>query len=140
MNINEPRPIAAADHMAEQWWDATREQRFLLQRCEACGHHQHYPRAICTACGSLALIYVQASGRGTIYSFTEVARAPHPAFEPPYVVALIRLEEGPTVMSNIVGEIIPTCDAAVTLGWEPLPDGRQLPLFALTEHFSDFKP
>lgn len=128
MNINEPRPVGAPDHVTQPWWDATREERFLVQRCEACGHHQHYPRNICTKCGTLDPGFIEASGRGRIYSFTEVQRAPHPAFEPPYVVAMVRLDEGPVILTNIVGGVA-ACDAPVRVVWEALPDGRALPLF-----------
>jgi uncharacterized protein len=123
------RPIAAADHCTQEWWDATREERFLVQRCVACGTRQHYPRNICTACGATELVYDQATGRATVYSHTLVRRAPHPAFTPPYVVALVRLEEGPLVLSNIVGVEQVRCDMPVRLVWEDLPDGRKLPLF-----------
>lgn len=129
--MTEPRPVAPADSCTQEWWNATRDGRLLVQRCTACGHRQHYPRALCTACGSLDLGYVEASGRGTVYSFTVVRRAPHPAFAPPYVVALVRLEEGPLLLSNVVG-CVPEdvrCDMRVALSWEDLPDGRRLPLF-----------
>lgn len=129
--MSEPRPIADPDPVTQPWWDATREGRFLVQRCAACGHRQHYPRSICTACGGTDLTYDEASGRGTITSFTTVRRAPHPAFTPPYVVALVRLEEGPVLLTNIVG-VAPDdvrCDMPVRLTWEDLPDGRKLPLF-----------
>lgn len=122
------KPISPADPVTKEWWDATRERRLLVQHCPACGHNQLYPRSICTSCHGRELTYVEASGRGTIYSFSEVHRAPDPAFTPPYIVALVRLEEGPVVMANIVeGE--PACDAPVTLTWEPLDDGRNLPQF-----------
>jgi hypothetical protein len=125
------RPISPADAMTAPWWEATKQRRFLLQRCDACGHHQHYPRSICTSCHARDLPYVDASGRGTIYSFSEVHRAPDPAFEPPYLVALVRLEEGPVVMGNVIGGGEVACDAAVVLDWEALPDGRMLPQFRL---------
>jgi uncharacterized OB-fold protein len=131
MKINEARPISDPDHGTQAWWDATREERFLVQRCASCGHRQHYPRNLCTACGATDLTYDEAGGRGHIYSHTTVRRAPHPAFEPPYVVALVRLAEGPVVLSNIVG-VEPEdvrCDMPVKLVWEDLPDGRKLPLF-----------
>ncbi len=129
--MSQARPISEPDHMTQPWWDATRERRFLVQRCESCGHHQHYPRNICTGCGAPDPGFVEASGRGTIFSYTEVHRAPHPAFEPPYVVAMVRLEEGPVVLTNIVGDGTIACDAAVRVTWENLPDGRKLPLFVL---------
>jgi uncharacterized OB-fold protein len=131
MKINEARPISDPDHGTQAWWDATREGKFLVQRCAGCDHRQHYPRNLCTACGGTDLTYDEASGRGQIYSHTTVRRAPHPAFEAPYVVALVRLEEGPVVLSNITG-VDPAdvrCDMPVKLVWEDLPDGRKLPLF-----------
>jgi hypothetical protein len=128
--MSEPRPVAEPDHITQEWWDATREERLLLQRCDGCDARQFYPRNICTSCGSLALSWVPASGRATIYSYTTVRRAPHPAFIAPYVVALVRLEEGPTMLTNVVaGE--PRCDAPVRLAWEPLDDGRKLPVFTM---------
>lgn len=125
----EPRPVAPADSQTQAFWDATREGRLIIQRCTACGHHQHYPRSLCTACASTALEDVQAAGTGTVYSYTVVHRAPHPAFDPPYVVALIGLDEGPVLLSNLAGAQSVRCDLPVTLVWEDLPDGRKLPLF-----------
>ena len=127
--MSEPRPIGDPDPITQPWWDATREGRFLLQRCAACGHRQHYPRALCTRCGAADLTWDDVSGRGTVYSHTTVRRAPHPAFEAPYVVALVRLEEGPVLLTNIVGAAEVRCDMPVHLVWEDLPDGRKLPLF-----------
>ena len=125
------RPVAPADAVTAPWWDATRERRLLVQRCRSCGRHQHYPRDVCTSCGALDPEFVEASGRGAVYSFTIVNRAPAPAFEPPYVVALVRLEEGPVLLSNVVG--CPPddvrCDMTVAVVWEDLDDGRRLPMF-----------
>lgn len=129
--MNEARPVAPADSQTQAWWDATSERRLLVQRCGSCGHHQHYPRALCTACGSTDLSYVEASGHGTVYSFSVVHRAPHPAFSSPYVVALVRLAEGPVLLTNLVGvsQDAIRCEMPVVLTWEDLPDGRRLPLF-----------
>lgn len=87
------------------FWQGCRESKLLLQRCEACGRHQFYPRAVCTACSSERLGWSQASGRGRVKSYTVIRRAVSAAYEPdvPYVVALIELAEGPTMMSNVVG-------------------------------------
>lgn len=126
-----PRPVAEPDATTQPWWDATRERRLLVQRCEACDHHQHYPRALCTACGGTDLDWSSASGDGVVVSHTTVHRAPHPAFTPPYVVALVRLAEGPVLLTDLA-DADPTrvrCDQPVTLTWHPLPDGRHLPLF-----------
>ncbi len=130
--MTEPRPVAPPDSVTESWWDATRGGVLLVQRCGACGHAQHYPRSVCTKCKSPDALNDEASsGKGRVYSFSVVHRAPHPAFEPPYVVALVRLDEGPMLLSNITG-CAPgdvRCDMPVTVTWEDLPDGRRLPLF-----------
>lgn len=131
MNLNEARPISAADDDSQSWWDATAAGRLTVQRCATCGHAQLYPRALCVSCHGADLALSDATGRGTVHSYTIVHRAPHPAFETPYVVALVRLDEGPVVMSNIVecaSESV-RCDMRVAVAWEALPDGRQLPLF-----------
>lgn len=129
--MTDARPVASPDPLTQPWWDATREGRLLVQRCRRCGHFQHYPRALCTSCTSIDLDYAEATGRGVVYSFTVLHRSPHPAFEPPYVVALVRLEEGPVVLTNIVGcspdDVV--CDMQVRVDWEKLPDGRRLPVF-----------
>jgi uncharacterized OB-fold protein len=125
----EARPIANEDATTKPWWDGTREEKLLVQRCNACAHHQHYPRGICTSCGGADLGFVESSGRATVYSYTVVHRAPHPAFAPPYVVALVRLEEGPLLLTNIAGTNDVRCDMPVRVAWEPLEDGRKLPVF-----------
>jgi uncharacterized OB-fold protein len=130
----EPRPVAAADSVTEPWWEATRSSRLVVQRCETCGHRQHYPRALCTACASTSLTFVEAQGTGSVYSYSIVHRSPHPAFEPPYAVALVRLDEGPLLLSNITGCALEDvrCDMRVRVAWEPLADGRRLPVFEPT--------
>lgn len=129
--MNGPRPVSEPDSLTSAWWEATRDERLLLQTCRVCGKRQHYPRPLCTQCGSTTLHYTQASGVGKIYSFTVVHRAPEPAFQPPYVVALIRLDEGPVVLSNVAGADVDDlrCDMEVKVAWEDLPDGRKLPVF-----------
>ena len=102
-----------------------------IQTCAACGHLQHYPRALCTACGSTALGWTDAAGTGVIDSFSVVHRA-LPGFEAPYVVARVRLTEGVLLLTNIVEGAHEDlrCDQPVVLRWRPLSDGRALPVFA----------
>ena len=132
--MNELPTAPEMDAAAVEWWEATRERRLVVQRCESCGRWQHYPRALCLGCAGADLSFAEASGRATIHSYTTVHRAPSPAFTPPYVVALVRLEEGPLMLTRIVGsdETKLACDAPVALRWEPLGDGRHLPVFALS--------
>ena len=126
------RPLPPVTPETQEWWDATRQRRLTVQRCVACGHRQLYPRAVCTACHTTDLELVDAAGTGTVYSYSVVRRSPDPdAFPAPYAVALVRLDEGPTVTTNLVGAPLDglSCDQAVTVTWEPLEDGRNLPLF-----------
>jgi uncharacterized protein len=76
-------------------WAAAHERRLLLQRCDACGHHQHHPRPHCTACGRLEPSWVDAAGGGTVYAVTEVHIPVVDWLTPPYRCALVDLDEGP---------------------------------------------
>ena len=96
-------PVSTAE--TAEYWAGCRRHELLIQRCSDCGGYQFYPRILCVACSGRSLQWARASGRGTVRSFTVVRRAVSEAYaaDVPYVVALIRLEEGPTLMSNIVG-------------------------------------
>jgi uncharacterized protein len=99
-----PRPAAVPDADTAPYQEAALEGRLVVQRCDACGHHQLYGRALCSVCGS-DVSWVPASGRGTVASWT-IIRQNHsrPWREMlPYVVALVDLDEGARVMTNIVG-------------------------------------
>jgi uncharacterized OB-fold protein len=107
-----PAPYQSPDN--KEFWAATAEGRLLLRTCDDCGQYIWYPRPFCPFCGSLNTSWAQASGRGTVYTFTVVHRSQVPGFRDalPYVIAYVELEEGPRVMTNIVG-----CDPAeVTVG------------------------
>ena len=79
------------------FWDAAAEGRLLVRRCEDCGETHWYPRALCPFCFSANTRFVPASGGGTIYSFSVMRRA-----EAPYAIAYVTLDEGATMMTNIV--------------------------------------
>ena len=125
--------VPPADEVTAGFWAATRQRRLMLQRCRSCRGWQHYPRAVCIACGCLDLDFTDVAGTGAIDSFTVVHRAPDPGVEVPYVVARVRLAEGPLLLANIVDSSPDRvrCDQPVRLGWRPLPDGRQLPVFTI---------
>jgi len=96
-------PVATAE--TAEYWAGCRRHELLIQRCADCATYQFYPRLMCTACTGRSLEWVRASGHGRVRSFTIVRRAVAEAYaaEVPYVVALIELDEGPTMMSNVVG-------------------------------------
>ena len=93
----QPRPTATS----QPYWDGCAVGALKLQRCQACANFQFYPRVVCTQCGSTDLSWVSASGKGVIASFTIVRRGVSSAYEGPYVVALIDLEEGVRMMSHV---------------------------------------
>ncbi|XVU21177.1 Zn-ribbon domain-containing OB-fold protein [Actinoplanes sp. CA-054009] len=107
-----------------EWWEATRHRRLVLQRCDDCGAFQHYPRALCVMCGSSELSFMESQGVGVVDSFTVVHRA-----DEPYILARVRLAEGPILLTHLDGVAEPRCDMPVLLAWRPLPDGRHLPVF-----------
>jgi uncharacterized protein len=115
------------------FWDATREQRFVLPWSTVTGQPVWYPREVDPADPSAPFEWREASGEGTVYAFS-VHHRPGPgrdAAEGPYVVAIIELAEGARMMSNVVGcppeEV--TVGMPVRLAWHPLSDGRHLPQF-----------
>ena len=95
------RPYPQPDDVTQPFWDGISEGRLRLQRCGRCGRHVFYPRAVCPHCSSADLEWVDASGRGSLYSFSVVHRAP-PGFEAPYAVALVDLAEGVRMMAGLV--------------------------------------
>jgi uncharacterized protein len=98
-----PTPVPDVTAETEPFWSATAEGRLVLPRCEHCDAVIWYPRAFCPACGSLEVTWFDASGRGSVYSFTIVRRAAPPYdASAPFVVAYVELEEGPRVLTNIV--------------------------------------
>lgn len=74
----------------------------MVQRCVACGHHQFYPRPFCLPCNADRLEWVRVRGTGRVYSQTTVHMSAGPGFEPPYVVAVVELDEGPRLVTNII--------------------------------------
>lgn len=86
------------------FWDATAQGRLVLPRCNDCAFVIWYPRLWCPQCASTDVTWIPASGRGTIYSFS-ITRKGVGAYRDavPYVLAYVELEEGPRVMTNIVG-------------------------------------
>jgi uncharacterized OB-fold protein len=121
------------------FWEATREGRLVVQWCASCDAPQFYPRSFCSHCGTVGpLEWRTASGRATVYAATmeykPTAMGATFSNGQPYVVALVELQEGVRMMTNIVGcppEDV-TIGMEVTVTWEPMSDGRQLPLFTPT--------
>lgn len=136
--VNSPRPAPAVDGESEAFWAGSLEGRLVLQRCQSCGAVQHFPRRMCTTCHGERLEPLEASGLGTVYSRTVIRQNHVQPFRSmlPYVVALVDLDEGPRLMSNVVD-----CDpdevmigARVRVRFESVSDDAAVPLFELEPH------
>lgn len=127
------KPAPVVNTWARPFWDAAKEERLVIQKCAACGEWVFYPRIACPHCAADRLEWVEASGRGRIYSYTVVENNAPSAFiaDMPYVVAVIRLEEGVQLLSNIVGcdPHSVECDMPVEVCFEPLDEEFTLPKF-----------
>ena len=98
------RPNFVSTPLTKTYWNAAGNGDLLLQKCNTCDHLQHYPRSICTRCWSTDLAWQAASGFGHVWTFTVVGIPGHAAWQKdvPFVLALVELEEGPRLMTNIV--------------------------------------
>jgi uncharacterized OB-fold protein len=99
------KPLPSPSALSQPYWHGLSEGQVRVQRCSGCGEYVFYPRPHCPACLSEALEWVAVSGRGRVYTYTVVRRAMNPAFadDVPYVYAIVELEEGPRLMTNVVG-------------------------------------
>ena len=123
-----PRPTPETQH----FWDGTRSGELRLQRCVDCDRHYFPPRPFCPECSSRDVVVEAATGRGLLHSYV-INHMPHPAFDGPYSIAVVALDEGPKMMTNIVGcpqtpEAL-ELDMRLEVQFEPVNDEITLPLF-----------
>jgi uncharacterized protein len=114
------------------FWDGLRDRRLLIQRCDGCGGLRHPPRPMCPHCGSVAWTAVESAGRGVVVSAVQPRHPQFPWFEDGYVVALVQLDEGVRLVTNLVDgstddEVMGT---RVVARFTEFADGLVLPLFA----------
>lgn len=126
--MSDTKPQPHPTEITQPYWDAAHAGKLSLQRCTNCGTIRHYPQLLCTKCYSDGVEWIEASGRGSVHSWTIAHHAFHPAFkgELPYTLLIVDLEEGPRAMGRLDGD-----PAALRLG---LPvqvhfDAAGLPLF-----------
>ena len=127
------KPLPQPDAGTRPFWEAAKQHRLCIPKCRACDTFHFYPRALCPHCRSAELDWVDVSGRGTVHTFTVARRPAGPAFKEdvPYIVALIDLEEGPRMMSNIVTDDVDAVKIGdpVTVRFEDVSDEISLPKF-----------
>ena len=121
----------------EPFFQGCERGELLLRHCRACDETHFHPRVVCIHCGSRDLDWSRASGDATLVSYSVVRRAIQPQFKDrvPYVVAIVRLDEGPQMMSQVLD-----CDpdalkigAPLRLGFDSLGGDRPLPVFRVAE-------
>lgn len=117
-----PFPLPSPTPLSRPFWDACRDRRLVLQRCDNCAAFRWTPQILCTKCLSDTYAWTQVSGRAVVYSCTVVHRPPLPAFSAPYALAVVTLEEGPLMLTNIVGcePDLVHIDMRVEVVFEPL--------------------
>jgi uncharacterized OB-fold protein len=118
------------DDLDKPFWEAVARREFLLHRCRLCRRY-YWPASCCVKHGGRAMEWVPASGRGLVYTYTIFHRQYHPAFVPPYNVAVVKLDEGPFFHTNVI-EIAPEAlwvGMPVEVSFEELAPGSLLPQF-----------
>ena len=129
MRFDLPTP----DAETQPFWDGARDGKLLIRRCGACGEAHFYPRPFCPKCWSDDVRWEEASGRATLYTWSVVHRNDLPPFgeRVPYVAAAVDLDEGPRMLTNVVG-----CEFdALTVGlplevsYQAISDDVTIPVF-----------
>jgi uncharacterized OB-fold protein len=130
-----PPVLPAPDPLTRFFWDAAREKRLEILRCDNCGYYVHWPRPVCKRCHSFSLTPTEVSGRGTIYSWAVCTQAFHPWFESrlPFILAVVELEEQSNL--KLVTNLVDCHEDEVAIGmpmevtFEELSPDITLPMF-----------
>jgi len=135
--VNMQKPLPEATPETKEYWDGLKRHELRLQRCKDCNRGYFYPRPFCPlpGCHSQNVEWYTASGKGKLHSYV-IAHRGHPAFEAPYVIAVVELEDGGQMMTNLIGVDDPTpeklpIDAPVEIVFDDVNDEITLPKFRL---------
>ena len=117
-----------------EWWQAAKDGRLLVKHCRACGAYSYYPRPFCPECWSQDVEWHEASGRATLYTWSVIYNNDQPPFRDrvPYVAAIVDLEEGPRMMTNVVDTPFEDLQVgmALTVRFREISDDYTIPVFA----------
>ncbi|WP_398477040.1 Zn-ribbon domain-containing OB-fold protein [Tardiphaga sp.] len=124
-----PKPTPETQH----YWDGAKAGELRLQRCDDCSHVYFPPRPFCSKCASRNVSVFKASGKGFLYSYVINHRPAAPGFTPPYAIAVVELDEGPRLMSNIIDcaqtpEAL-ELDMKLEVAFQKVDDTLTLPVF-----------
>jgi uncharacterized protein len=125
------RPRPEPSELTARFWEAAREHVLVRPVCSVCGKSFFTPQIACPACLSMEWTYERSSGRGTVYSATVVHRAPFPGLTTPYEVAIVDLDEGWSMLSNVIDspEAPTPIGTEVEVVWIDVDAGLTLPAF-----------
>jgi len=125
-----PAPLITDDN--EGFWTAAADNRLVAQRCLRCHEFHHPPRPMCPNCHSLDHEWVELMGTGTLYSYAILHHPKHPAFTYPLIAALVELDEGIRLVSNLVDVEPDAVEIGMPLrvAFAPVEDGLAVPVFA----------
>ena len=119
----------------QPYWTGLMEGRLCLQACADCGKVRHYPRPVCDACYSMNVKWIEASGNGTVHSWTITHYAFHPGFKGdlPYILVTVDLAEGVRMNAQVRGikESDLRIGLPVKVGYDRVKDDLTLPVFEL---------
>ena len=129
------KPLPVPDPLTKTYWDSVKAHAMQLQKCGDCSKFVFYPRSVCPHCGSRNLAWTAVSGKGKVYGFTISHQKGMPGFgaDAPYTIALIELDEGVRLMTNLVG--VAADPALIKVGmdvvvqYEDVTDAVTLPKF-----------
>lgn len=127
------KPVPVVNPWTRPYWEAARQEKFIIQQCADCKKHIFYPRITCPHCFSDNIDWVEASGKGSVYTYSVVTNNAPSAFaeDMPYVIAIVKLDEGVQMLTNIV-QCAPDevhFDMRVEVVFEKLNDEFTLPKF-----------
>jgi len=126
-----PRPVN--EELTRPFWDAVKNHRLVMPRCKHCANLFFYPREQCPNCYSSDTEWVNVSGKGRLYAYTVVYQPSNPVFQPdtPYIYAIVQLDEGPRIPTNLVDCDIADAqiDMAVEVAFEDVSDDATLVKF-----------
>jgi len=132
--IRRPAPLLTDDN--EGFWLAAAHNQLVTQQCVNCGKLLHPPRPMCPRCHGLEMVWIELAGTGTVYSYALLHHPQHPAFSYPVIAALVDLDEGIRLLSNLVR--IDTDDVRIGMRvrvlFKAVADGMAVPVFEPSEH------
>jgi uncharacterized OB-fold protein len=131
--MNQQRFAPTPSPETQPYWDACKQKQLSLPFCLRCEQYFFYPRPFCPKCFGWEVEWRTCSGRATLYTYAIQHRPQAPGFEPPYVTAIVHLEEGPRMLTNLI-DVEPdpsaiTCDMALEVTFVELNDEINLPVF-----------